>query len=157
MRIIRVRSIAVKRWRSLALAPVLWLAAPLLAQAQQPGGVDRAEMMRRMQDPAAMQRMAAQMEAAQACMQEIDQAKLDALEKRTRTMSQEVESLCKAGRRTEALARARAFGQEMRSDETVLKLRECSKGMADMARDAPWSRVPGVADEREPTEQDICS
>ncbi|MEZ4331810.1 MAG: hypothetical protein R3F35_08640 [Myxococcota bacterium] len=133
------------------------MATPVVASAQQPGSADQAEMMRRLQDPAAMQRMAAEAQAAQTCMKEIDRAKLDALEQRGRTASQEIERLCEAGKRDEALARALAVAREMRADPTVQKLRECTKGMAEMARNLPIARIPGVRDEPEPTERDICS
>lgn len=141
----------------LILLALSLFAFPGLALAQQPGRIDHAEMMRRMQDPAAMERMMKEAEAAQQCMAGIDRAKLEALEQRGRKMSNEIERLCEAGKKDEALKKALAFGREMRDDATVKKLRECSKGMTEMMQGMPWAQMPGVKDEPEPTDDDICS
>jgi hypothetical protein len=138
------------------LSVLLWLASlPGLAFAQQPGGMDPAEMMKHFNDPAAMQRMAEQAQAAQTCMKDVDQKKLDALQKRAEAASREIDRLCKAGKRDEALAKALELGQEMQSDATVKKMRECTKGMMEMFKNMPWSQVLGIEDE--PGEDDVCS
>lgn len=143
------------RWIILFLSSFLLLASSAIAQ--QPGPIDPAEMMRRLQDPAAMQRMAAEAGKAQQCLEGIDQAKLAALQKRGEAMAQEVERLCAASKKKEALAKALEVSREMRTDPTVKKLRECTKGMTEMMSSMPWSQVPGVTDEPDPTERDICS
>lgn len=130
-------------------------ASPVVAQ--QPRGMDPAEMMRRFQDPAAMQRMMQEAEATQRCMESIDQAKIDALQRRGRQMSNEIEALCKAGKKDEALAKGLSFYKEMRDDATIRKLRECTKGMTEMMQGMPFAELPGVKDEPEPTPGDICS
>lgn len=125
--------------------------------AQQPGGMDPAEMMRRLQDPAAMQRMIKEAEAAQRCMEGIDQSKLEALQRRGRKMGDEIDALCKEGKKDEALAKGLSFYKEVRSDPTILKLRECAKDMTEMVESMGLAEMPGVKDESEPTRGDICS
>lgn len=124
--------------------------------AQQPPGIDP-EMMKRLQNPEAMQRMAAEAEAAQRCMAGIEQEKLNALKKRGEAASREIDQLCAAGKKDEALARAVALGKEMRSDPTIKKLRECTKGMSAMMQGTPWGQMPGVQDQPDPSDEDICS
>jgi len=140
-----------------AAIPLLLLVSPVLVAAQQPPGMDPAEMMRRFQDPAAMQRMAAEAEATQQCIAGIDQAKIEALQARGEAAAKEIETLCAAGKKKEALSRALEMSSEMRADPTVQKLRECTKGMTEMMRSMPWAQLPGVADEPDPTDRDICS
>lgn len=129
--------------------------APSLAFAQQPGNFDP-EMMRRMQDPAAMQEMAAQAKAAQKCMESIDRTKVDALQKRAEAASKEIDGLCAAGKKKEALARGLTLSREMRSDATVKKLRDCTAGMSEMMQGMIPSGLPGMNDEPDPTDSDIC-
>jgi len=139
------------------------LAAPLLAAAQQPPSFDSSqmqEMMRRFQDPAAMQKMQEQAEAAQKCMEEIDQAKLDALRVKAEAASEEIERLCKAGKKDAALKKGLALSRELQSDATVGKLRECSEEITDMMKDMPWAQMGGTETleaSKEPTSNDICS
>ena len=130
--------------------------APGLALAQHPGGMNHEEMMRRFSDPAAMQKMAAQAEAAQKCMKDIDQKKIDALQKRAEAAGREIERLCEAGKRDEALSKGLDLYREMSADPTVTKLRECTKDMAETMRQM-MPNLPGANDEPEPTERDICS
>lgn len=140
----------------LALA-ALALALPSIALAQQRGPIDPAEMMRRFQNPAAMQKLAEQAEAAERCVAKIDKKKLDALEKRATAASREIESLCAAGKKDEALAKGLALGREMQTDPTIQKLRKCTEGLGEMLQGMPFAEMPGMRDEPEPTEQDICS
>lgn len=137
---------------------VLLLAlAPGLAIAQQPGQADPSEMMKRFQDPAAMEQMAAQAEAAQKCMAGIDQSELDALQKRAESASREIDRLCAAGKRDEALAKGLALSREMRSNATIKKMRECTKGMSEMMKGMMPTQLPGMSDAPDPTDRDICS
>lgn len=137
----------------LVLAPCLLLAS--LASARQAGSLE--EMMRRFQDPSAMRKMAAQAEAARQCMEGIDQSELERIRKRAEATGREVDRLCAADKKDEALAKAVAFGQEMRQNATIQKARECTKDMADMVQTMGLGQIPGVKDEPEPTQEDICS
>jgi len=144
--------------RTLSLLFFVWLVSlPGLAFAQQPGRMSPEEMMKYYQDPAAMERMAREAEAAQKCMEGVDQKKLEALQRRAEAASREVDRLCKAGKKDEALAKALALGQEMRDDATMKKMRECAKGMTEMMKSMPWAQMPGMTDEPDPSDDDICS
>lgn len=127
------------------------------AVAQQPQGMPSDEMMRKLQDPEAMQRVVAQMQEVQKCMERIDQKDLDALKARAEAASKEIEALCKAGEKDRALARAMELGEEMRSDATVKQVRECTRDMGEMIQGMPMGSVPGVTDDAEPTASDVCS
>ena len=137
---------------------MLLIAVPSLAFAQQPGQMDPNEMMRMMQqDPEAMQRMMREAEAAAKCMEDIDEKKLKALERRGKKVTKEIEQLCEAGKKDEALAKALTFAGEMRDDPTIKQLRKCSEGMTEMMQGMSWAQMPGVSDEPDPTDDDICS
>ncbi len=147
----------------LLLGVSMWAAAPFHALAQQPPGFDPTKMMERLQDPAAMeamQKMAAQAQAAGECMKEIDEGKLEALRKRAEETSKEIERLCAAGKKDEALAKGLAMSRELSADATVKKMRECSKELTDSMGEMPWAQMTGIEDlqnEEEPTRGDICS
>lgn len=136
------------------LISLIGLLAPGALLAQQSQGMPSEEMMQRLQDPEAMQKMVAQMEEMQKCMERIDQKELDALQARAEAASKEIEALCKDGKTDQALARAMKLGEEMRNNATVKQVRECTKDMGDLM---PAGALPGVVDESEPTASDICS
>ena len=136
---------------------LLLLLGPGLATAQRPGQVDPTELMKRLQDPAAMQRMAAQAEAAQKCMEGIDQAQLEALQKRAEAAAREIKRLCTEGKKAEALARGVSLSREMRSNAILRKMRECTRGISEMMKGMMPIRIPGMDDESDPTDRDICS
>jgi len=122
-----------------------------------PGNMNAEEMMRRFQDPAAMQRMQEQAQKAQQCMEGIDQKKLDALQKRAMAASKEIETLCANGKKAEALKKGIALSAEMRSDTTIKKLRECTKEMSEAMQGMMPKISPVLEDDSEPTDSDICS
>lgn len=149
------------RWILLALL-VLFLCTgrPEPAMSQQPPGMDPArmqEMMKQMQNPAVMQRMQQQAEASRACMSEIDPDRLEALETRGQAVGREIEALCAAGKKDEALARGIAFHKELQGDPTIEKLRECSKGMTEMMKNMPGFGAGELVREEAPERDDICS
>lgn len=137
-----------------------FLLIPTLSLAQQPQAYDPTRMMERFKDPAAMQKMAEEAEAARKCMEGIDQAELDAIQKKAEAASAEIDRLCAAGKKDEALAKGITLSRELRANATVKKLSECSRGMSEMMGDMPWAqmnRTRGLDEEAEPTDDDICS
>ena len=147
--------------RSIVFVAVFLAPAIALAQMPQgmPEGMDPNALMRQFQDPAAMERMQREAEQAQACFSKISEAEMKALERKGKQAGDEIEALCKAGKKKEALAKAMALSLEMQNDPTVKQIRECSKGMTETQRmmgNMPWAQVPGVEDD-EPTDDDICS
>ena len=134
---------------------VLLFAAPA-AQAQNAQGFDPNELMRMMQNPEEMQRMADQAKAAEKCMAGIEQSDLDALERKAREAQSEIERLCKEGKREQALAEGVTLAREMAKDETVVTLRECTKELGETMKKIVPMSIPGIDDDSEPTESDIC-
>ncbi len=151
---------------SLALLLVSSLAlslAPSIANAQQPPGFDPAqmqEMMKKFQDPAAMQKLQQQAEAASRCMEGIDENKLRTLQSRAEAAGKEIDELCAAGKKDEALRKGLTLSRELQNDATVKKLRVCSEELGDAMKDLPWASMSGIEDlesDMTPTSQDICS
>jgi len=142
---------------------LLFAMIPALSSAQQQPGLDPAQMqkmMERFQDPAAMQKMQQQAVAAQKCVEGIDETQLEALRVRAEAAGKEIDTLCKAGKKTEALAKGLELSRELNADVTVKKIRECSKDMTEMMQDMPWAQMNGFDDlktEKTPTQDDICS
>lgn len=95
------------------------LLLPLVAVAQDMGGMDEA----------AMQRMMQQAQQMQNCMENIDQAEMDAFEQRAKQMDAEVKALCAAGKRDEAMARAMRFGKDAASNKAMQDMKKCGEGM----------------------------
>ena len=140
----------------LAALAALVAIAPL-AHAQNPHrmGMDPNAMMRQMQNPAAMQEMTAKAEAAERCMADIQKEEMEALERKAKSASEEIERLCKAGNKKAALAKGMALSREMNQDKTVLKIRECTKDLNAMMQG--MMPMAGFANDDEPTDDDICS
>lgn len=80
-------------------------------------------------DAATMQNMIAQLQKMQACMADIGEAELKALENKNRAVEAEIDQLCKDGKRDEAHSRSLAVAMEMSGDPSVIKMRECSELM----------------------------
>ena len=73
-------------------AIILLLFIPMVAVAQTSQNMSQEDMQKMMQ----------QMQKMQSCLEQIDQAKLDALYQRSTQMRTKVESLCAKGKRDEA-------------------------------------------------------
>lgn len=105
------------------MIPLLFIAAPALAQG--PQGMSQQDMQNMMQ---AAQQMAS-------CMAQIDQSEIKALEKRSKEMEAEIDSLCKEGKRDEAQQKAMAFGREIKDSPAMQQMKKCGemvKGMKSM-------------------------
>ena len=108
--------------RTLAiLATISLLTSTALAQ-QPPAGMSQADMQRMMQG----------MQAMQQCMAKVDTAKMERLGQEGEKVQAEVESLCKAGKRDAAQARAMEFGMRVAKDPDMQAMQECSKPMQGM-------------------------
>ncbi len=100
-------------------AVVLLLLLPIVAMAQNYQGMSEADMQNMMQE-------------MQACMQNVDQNKLKALEQRSNQFEAEMKSMCASGKRDEAQAKAIAFGMEINNDPTIQAMRKCGEIMKGM-------------------------
>ena len=66
-----------------------------------------------------------QAQGVEACMNQLDAAATRALRARSEQVTNEIERLCRAGKRDEAQARAVAFGREMADSPAMGNLQEC--------------------------------
>ncbi|MFK7897330.1 MAG: hypothetical protein AB8G23_15940 [Myxococcota bacterium] len=145
----------------LALIAIISLSTTAFAQ-QQPPGFDPAqmqEMMKQFGDPAALQKLQQQAEAAAQCMENIDEKKLEAIRDRTEVAAKEIDRLCEQGKTDEALRKGMGLSQELRSDPTVKKLGVCAKDLGDMMKNMPWAQMSGIEDlqsNETPTRETIC-
>ena len=105
---------------------------PIISFAQNPMGMNEADMQKMMQ----------QMQEAQACMEKIDQAELDVLEKKAEQFEVEMKSLCASGKRDAAQEKAMVYMKEIVNSSAVREAKKCGekmKGMMQsMMQDAPF-------------------
>ena len=78
------------------------------------------------------------MQEMQSCMENIDQAKMQALEQRANQFEAKLKKMCAAGKQDEAQAMAISFGQEIANDATVQTLKKCSEMMSGMIPVQPF-------------------
>jgi hypothetical protein len=105
----------------------------VLAQAQ---GINEADMQKMMQ----------QAQKMQACMANVDRSKLKELENRGRQLEAEINELCAAGKRDEALSKAMREGLKLSNDPAVKAMRECATLMPDMSSMMPSIPYIGTND-----------
>ncbi|MBX9608253.1 MAG: hypothetical protein K2Y51_18690 [Gammaproteobacteria bacterium] len=71
-----------------------------------------------------------QAQGIEACMTRLDPAAMAEVRRRGEQVSAEIQSLCAAGKRDEAQARAVAFGQEMAASPAMNGLEDCGGPLA---------------------------
>ncbi|MDP1773177.1 MAG: hypothetical protein Q8L15_12915 [Methylobacter sp.] len=98
------------------------LLLPLSVFAENRGGMSEAQMQQMMQ----------QAQGMAACMQNVDQAEMQAFEQRAKQISADTKALCTSGKRDEAMQLAMAFGKEMSSNKAMLAMKKCGDGMKNM-------------------------
>lgn len=108
----------------------LFLLLPLGAHAQMPPGMN----------PEQMQQMMKQMQAMQACIQNIDRTEMKAFEQRARRMESEVKGLCAQDKRDEAQSVAMAFGMEVAKSPSIQQMKKCGGPVKDFLPKIP---MPG--------------
>ncbi len=96
---------------------------PLAVLAQTPPGFDSEQMQSMMQ----------KVQEMQVCMEKIDKSQLDVFEQRGKQMQQEVQKVCAAGRRDEALDMVLNFTNEIKSNPAIEAMKKCSEPMKGMA------------------------
>ena len=101
------------------LAITLLCLTPIVSFAQNPMGMSEAEMKKMMQ----------QMQEAQACMEKIDQAELDVLEKKAEQFEVEMKSLCASGKRDAAQEKAMVYVKEIVNSSAVKEAKRCGEMM----------------------------
>ena len=91
------------------------------------------------------------MEKMQSCMDNIDEAKLKELERRSSQIEAEIKSLCASGKRAEAQEKAMAFGKEMADDPTIQAISKCGEMMKGM-----MPKVPFMDQGKGPSSTHVC-
>jgi len=86
-------------------------------------------------DPQQMQGMMQKAQEMQACMKNIDQAEIKALEQQGKQMQAEVKKLCAAGKRDQAMDKAMAYGKEMAKSSAIQEMKKCGEKMQEMMPD----------------------
>lgn len=100
-----------------------------------------------------MKKMMQVMQKVQACMEELDQAELDALQRSSEQAMQKIDALCAQGKRDQAQDRAYDYAQKMSSDPTVQQLRRCGE-MADGA--IPMDIIPRTLEKEDYAGRHVC-
>lgn len=103
----------------------LMLLIPLIVSAQ---GFSRG-------NPQQMQAMMQKAKEMQACMQNVDQVKMQTFQQQAMRMGKEVKALCAAGQRSEALNKAISFSREVAADSTMREIKRCSEIMKGVMPD----------------------
>lgn len=98
------------------------LLLPLSVFAENMGGMDEEQMQQMMQ----------QAQGMQTCMQNIDQAEMQAFEQRAKQMEADTQALCASGKRDEAMQLATAFGKEASDNKAMQAMKKCGEGMTNM-------------------------
>lgn len=92
------------------------LLVPALAMAQQMNEQD-------------MQKMMAQIQEMTACMQNIDQNEIKALEQDSKQFESEVKALCNEGKRDQAQQQAIEFSKKMMKAPALVTMQKCTEKM----------------------------
>ena len=116
----------------------LLLLLPLVSFAQNYPGMSEADMEKMMQ----------QMQKMESCMKNVDQSKLQALEKRSRQVETEVKSLCASGKRDEAQKEAIAFGKEVVNNSAMKTMRTCGKMVKDVMPELSFTGLENYIKDR---------
>ena len=110
------------------LSIIAFMLLPVIAIAQGYQGMSEADMQKMMQG----------MQEAQACMQGLDQARLDAFSQRAEKIESDIKALCAKGDRDAAEKKGLAFAREMNTDPDIKKMRECGEKMRGMMPVMPF-------------------
>ncbi|MBU0484523.1 MAG: hypothetical protein KKB30_08415 [Proteobacteria bacterium] len=94
---------------------ILFGLIPVLVDAQDYQGFKQADMEKMMQ----------QAEVLQQCMDKVDKAELDAIDRRSNELEVKIKDLCEAGKRDEAQDTAMAFGKEIMSNPAMVQMKKC--------------------------------
>jgi len=99
-----------------------------------------------------MQRMMQRAGEMQACMAELDESALQALQSESEAKAAEVEALCAAGERDEAQDAAMAYAKEIAQSSEIQQMRKCAEMMRDVMPAMPKA-FPTV---QEMDERHVC-
>ena len=107
------------------------------------GGMNQGDMTNMMQKAQQMQ----------ACMQGLDQSRLQQLEQQARQVETEVKALCSSGQRDDAQKEAGSFAREMLDNPDIQKIMKCGEHMRGMLPQMPYMNQ---ADNTDPSGNHVC-
>jgi hypothetical protein len=103
-----------------------------------------------------MQKMMQQAQKMQSCMQNIDQAKLKAIDQRSSEILANIDSLCASGKRDEAQQTAISYGKEMAKDPTMQAMRKCSEMMSGEMMQGMMPKTPLMDLDKDLSSRHVC-
>ena len=103
-----------------------------------------------------MQKMMQQMQKMQSCMQNIDQAKLKAIDQRSSQSLANIDSLCAGGKRDEAQAKAISYGKEMAKDPTMQAMKKCGEMMSSEMMEGMMPKTPLMDLDKDLSSRHVC-
>jgi len=115
---------------------IFTLLLPAITTAQGYPGMSEADMQKMMQN----------MQEAQACMQGIDQGRLDAFRQRAEKVESDIKALCAKGERDAAEKAGLSFAREVNTDPDIQQMRKCSENMRSMMPAMPFIPQAGSPD-----------
>ena len=118
---------------------------PMVSFAQNPMGMNEADMQKMMQ----------QMQKAQACMEKIDQAELEALGEKGKQFEAEMKSLCASGKRDAAQDKAMSYVKEVVDDPVIKEAKRCGEMMKGMMQGMAQN-MPYMNEDKDYTNQHVC-
>lgn len=107
------------------------------------GSMNQGDMMNMMQKAQQMQ----------ACMQGLDQSKLQQLEQQARQVETEVKTLCNSGQRDDAQQEASSFAREMLDNPDIQKIMKCGEELHGMLPQMPYM---DQANNTDPSGSHVC-
>ena len=103
-----------------------------------------------------MQKMMQQAQKMQSCMQNIDQAKLKAIDQRSSQILANIDSLCASGKRDEAQEKAISYGKEMAKDPTMQAMKKCSEMMSGEMMQGMMPKTPLMDLDKDLSSRHVC-
>lgn len=116
------------------------------ALAQQPAGMNEAQLQGMMQGMAQMA----------ACFQNLDQDKLNALAEEGKAVEKELKQLCADGERDQAQARAMEYGLKFMDSEEFKQLKQCGDMAQQMMPQMPDYSAYADPDSEENKNRHVC-
>ncbi len=80
-------------------------------------------------DPQQMQAMMQKAQQVQECMSKISEEEMRAVQEKMQKMQNEVDALCQAGKRDEAMEKAMDMAKEISQDPTLKQMKKCGEIM----------------------------
>ena len=127
------------------LAITLLCLTPIISFAQNPMGMSEGDM----------QKMMLQIQEAQACMEKIDHAELEVLEKKAEQFEAEMKSLCASGKRDAAQEKAMVYVKEIVNSSAVREAKKCGKKMKGMMQ-GMMHDAPFMNQDKDYSSQHVC-